>query len=179
MTYEIRNVKYTTLDREATFTFSFVQIPGGAWRAYIVGQPDYGGRGNGPVQAHRLHDAGGDYVCWLPEPRTLNEAKGAARAWADATHEYIRTGRFPAPGGPRFVPDLSTSANWAFGDHSGPIPQALPAQPQINNPAPPVAQPRPAAPRETPRSQPRRPQPMQVTTSRPNGLRGLFSRRNR
>ena len=162
MTFEIRNTKYTTLDREATFTFDFVQLDGGEWRIYIRDAPGYGGRPSG-VSAHRLQDARGDYICWVPEPTTLDQAKGVARAWADATHEYIRTGSFPAPGPARHVPDISSSAEWELRDHVGPIPvqQQPPARP---HPAPAIPDPQPR---------------MQVAPSQPTGLRGLLSRRNR
>ena len=172
MTFEIRNTKYTTLDREATFTFDFVQVAGGEWRIYIRDAPSYGGRAGG-VSAHRLHDARGDYICWVPAPRTLDQAKGVARAWADATHDYIRTGSFPAPGPARHVPDISTSAAWELRDHVGPMPvqPRPPAPPRAQPQPPPQPRPAPVAPAPQPR--------MQVTPSQPTGLRGLLSRRNR
>lgn len=160
MPVEIRNVKYTTLDRSATFTFDFVQTTVGTWRAYITDQPSYNDRPHGAVQAHRLVDGRGAYVCWMPEPRSLDEAKGAARAWADATHEYVQTGVFPPPGTNRHVPDVSTSATWELRGHQGLIPD------------PPPARRAPAAPAA--------PEPIRVTHSRPAGLRALLSnRRNR
>lgn len=142
MTVQFRNVHYTTLDRQDTFVFDFVQV-GNIWRAYIVRCPSYNGRRSGGP-AHVLHDARGDYVCWEPEPRTLNLAKGAARAWADATQIYIRTGNFPAPAVRHDVPDLSTSAGWVHGDSEGAIPPAqAPVLPRANAPrrAPAVANP--------------------------------------
>lgn len=148
MTVQIRNVHYTTLDRQATYTFDFEQQPSGEWRVYIVHQPSYNGRPSGTVETHRLTDGARRYVCWVPGPRTLDEAKGVARAWADATHEYIRTGRFPPPGPERYVPDLSTSADWAFRAHVGAIPQEQ---------APPPRPPRPT-----------------VVGNRRRGLRNIF-----
>lgn len=128
MTFDITNVAYTTIDRQATFRFDFVQIASAEWRVYIRRQPEYAGRPDDSYRSHRLSDARGHYICWAPSPRSLNEAKGVARAWADATHEYIRTGAFPPPGPSRHVPDLSTSAGWQFRDHEGLIP-AAPAPP--------------------------------------------------
>lgn len=157
MTIQFRNVHYTTLDRQDTFTFDFVQISNREWRAYIVDQPPYGNRPQGAHDSHRLHDARGQYVCWDPAPRSLDEAKGAARAWADATQVYIRTGRFPPPGGPRYVPDLSTSADWAYRTHTGTIPVPAPPAPAAGAP-------------------PARPS-MHATTTPPTGLRGIFARR--
>ncbi len=166
MTVQFRNVRYTTLDRLDTFVFDFVQVSNVEWRAYIVSQPSYNGRPAGAHEAHRLHDARGFYVCWAPAPRTLNEAKGAARAWADATQGYIRTGRFPAPAGPRYVPDLSTSSGWVHGDRRGAIPAAAAPVP-------------PPAPTPTPAPAAAGNPSMRITTSRPTGLRGLFTRRTR
>lgn len=176
MTIQFRGVHYTTLDRHDTFIFDFVQVSSVEWRAYIVSQPPYGARSQTAHESHRLQDPRGHYVCWAPAPRTLNEAKGAARAWADATQAYLRSGRFPAPAGLRFVPDLSTSANWAFSDIVGTIPvEATPVSPPLaNHPAAAAGPPTPA-PAPTPLGRPS----MYVTTSRPTGLRGLFTRRTR
>ena len=158
MPVEIRNVKYTTLDKAITFTFDFVQTPTGAWRAYIRSQPPYAGRPEGAAQSHRLSDHRGQYVCWAPEPRTLDDAKGAARAWADATQEYLRSGTFPAPGPDRPVPDLSTSAAWEFRHHVGLIPDPIPVRPAPEEAPPPAA-------------------PLQVLPSRRSGLMQLLSNR--
>jgi hypothetical protein len=165
MAFEIKNTCYTTLDRQATFRFDFVQVSAHEWRVYITEQPSYNGRPDGTHPSHRLTDARGRYICWVPAPTTLDQAKGAARAWADATWDYILTGVFPAPGPAREVPDLSSSATWALRDHVGLITEA-PAPIQYAQPAPRQA-PRPASAYE----------PMHVHPSRPTGLRGLFSNR--
>jgi hypothetical protein len=159
---QINNVKYTTRDRAVTFRFDFVQMPDTSWRIYIKDQPGYNGRPDGSHASHRLSDERGRFICWEPAPRSLDEAKGVARAWADATHDYIQTGQFPPPGPARHVPDLSTSATWEFRNHVGSIPERRAEQPR---PAPPP----PAYPQA----------PMQVSPPRPSGLRGLFPRRNR
>ena len=175
MTVQFRGVHYTTLDRRDTFTFDFVQVSNYEWRAYIVSEPSYGERAQGAHESHRLHDSRGHYVCWAPAPRTLNEAKGAARAWADATQVYIRRGRVPAPAGPRFVPDLSTSVGSTLSDHVGSIPAA--ATPVL----PPPGEQIPASQSTNRATGPTASQPssIRVTTSRPAGLRGLFTRRTR
>jgi hypothetical protein len=158
MTFEIKNTYYTTLDRRATFCFDFVQVAGGEWRIYIRQQPDYNGRADGTHQSHRLSDARGRYICWAPAPRSLDQAKGVARAWADATYEYIRTGVFPPPGPEREVPDVSSSSNWEFRGHVGEIAAQQPRLPARNTP-----------PRQSP--------PAHTTghNSRPGGLRGFLS----
>lgn len=167
MTFEIKSTYYTTLDRQATFCFDFVQAPRGEWRIYIQQQPRYNGRPEGAFETHRLSDARGHYICWEPAPRTLDQAKGVARAWADATHEYIQSGVFPGPGPERAVPDVSSSANWAFREHVGVIPAQRPVQPAPGD----IGQER-VRPAQLH-------QPMQVEPSRPSGLRGLFpNRRN-
>lgn len=123
MDFIIRNTCYTTVDRRATFTFDFVHLEqGNIWRVYIRAQASYRGRPDGAHASHRLSDERGTYICWDRPIRTLDEAKGVARAWADATHVYIETGRFPPPGPSRLVPDLSSSARWPHAALSGPIP---------------------------------------------------------
>lgn len=171
MTFEIKNTYYTTLDRQATFCFDFVQTAGGDWHIYIVQQPPYNGRPEGATQSHRLTDARGRYICWVPGPRTLDQAKGVARAWADATYEYIQSGSFPGPGPEREVPDVSTSASWALREHVGVIhvPQLAQPAPRINNPR--------AQSNLSGRARPTQlHEPMQTESSWPAGMRGLFSR---
>jgi hypothetical protein len=126
---EIRNTHYTTLDLRMTFTFDFVQLDDTRWRVYVVRHPPYGGRPTGSVQSHRLTDACGTFICWDRPLTTLDEAKGVARAWADATQVYITTGTFPPPGPPRAVPDWSASAHWPQSATLGRIPGTVPRPP--------------------------------------------------
>lgn len=137
MPIEVKNTLYTTPDRRMTFTFDFVQLPGGLWRIYIVRQPGYAGRLDGAIVSHRLNDPRGSYICWTTPIRTLNEAKGVARVWADATQTYIATGAFPPPAGQRHVPDRSSTAGAAWADQSGDIrPAGPPPTPAHHSPAP-------------------------------------------
>lgn len=84
-------IYYRTQDGLADYGFSFEQQSGGAWRAYIVSQPAYGTRDTSLIKTHRMHD-GRYYVCWTPEPRTLEDLKKVVRLWADRTQRYIRFG---------------------------------------------------------------------------------------
>ena len=157
MNYEIRNTRYTTLDRRHTFVFDFVYVEAiRSWRIYITQQPSYRGRPQGAHQSHRLNDGRGPFICWDCPIGTLDEAKGVARVWADATQIYIETGRFPPPGPPRQVPDWSSSANWEHRDRSGP-PEPVRAQPPpqaVRPPAPSTPAPRPQGTTPRPRSRP-------------------------
>jgi hypothetical protein len=142
MDFQIRNTHYTTLDRRRTFTFDFVRVESaGTWRVYIRAQPPYEGRNESAVSSHRLSDARGRYICWDQPLRTLDEAKGVARAWSDATNVYIDTGRFPAPGPARPVPDVSSSARWPHRTSA-----AAPPVARAPDPPPPATRPRAALP---------------------------------
>ena len=122
MPYEVRNTRYTTLDRAMTFTFDFVQLSDDTWRVYITDQPPYGPRATSSMATHRLSDSRGRYICWDRALRTLDDAKGVARAWADATQVYVASGSFPAPGVRHDVPDLSSSAHLPWSGTPGPAP---------------------------------------------------------
>jgi hypothetical protein len=139
--FESRNTYYTTLDRQMTFCFDFVQTDDGLWRVYIITQPDYDGRLSDSVRSHRLQDQRGQFICWDAPIRTLNAAKGVARAWGDATQTYIRTGTFLPPGGPRQVPDWSSTAATPWSGSEGPVPGTERATASPRPPSPGVARP--------------------------------------
>lgn len=97
----LRNVLYRAYPthRDYSFTFEFAD---GHWRAYINTTPNYGSRPSGTLESHRLGIGSRPYVCWEPEPTTLSLAQSVAAMWADATENYIATGRFePAVGRPQ------------------------------------------------------------------------------
>lgn len=87
---------YYSRDGTAVYRFRFVE-DAGSWRAYIVRQPSYGGRPEGPHESHRLGHGANRWVCWAPEPTSRAGITEAARLWADGTQLYIATGRFPSP----------------------------------------------------------------------------------
>ena len=88
------SLNYTaTSSRGNSYNFSFkYEKIGDIWRAYIVNAPSYGLRSTSWSSIHRLND-GRDYVCWQPEPKTLDDITRVSKMWADATAEYIATGR--------------------------------------------------------------------------------------
>ena len=87
------SVYYRTKDGRADYGFSVERQANGAYRSYITNQPGYGGRAEDCHSTHRLTDGSRKYVCWTHELRSEAEAKQVAAMWADATQEYIRTGR--------------------------------------------------------------------------------------
>ena len=127
MNRSITNTKYRTSDGLADYVFDFAQIAGG-WRGYIVSQPDYGTRQTSMAATHRLFASGRHYICWDRPLQTLDNAKGVAALWADATQEYIRSGRFDAPSDRSHVYDWSSSA-----------PQRAVTPPERHPPPPPGA----------------------------------------
>lgn len=88
-----QKIKYRTKDGRADYGFSFEQMPDGSWRAYITSQPPYQGRSEGLHATHRLTHGSRYYVCWTRALRSLADAKHVAALWANATQNYIRTGR--------------------------------------------------------------------------------------
>jgi hypothetical protein len=86
-------VKYRTKDGRADYGFSFEQLSDGSWRAYIENQPSYGGRDDSGHATHRLSDGSRQFVCWTDPVWSLDGIKQIAAKWADATQQYIQTGR--------------------------------------------------------------------------------------
>lgn len=84
---------YRTRDGKADYKFSFEEQVDGSWRAYIESQPSYNGRDTGLHPTHRLIDGDRYYICWDSPLKSLKQVKYVAALWADATQEYIRTGK--------------------------------------------------------------------------------------
>lgn len=90
-------VEYHALDGTGIYVFRFVRH-GSKWRAMIVRQPPYAGRGESAHSSHRLGlGSGTPYVCWAPEPQSRAAIEEVARVWAEGTQRYIASGRFPSP----------------------------------------------------------------------------------
>jgi hypothetical protein len=87
-------VFYRTRDGGSDYGFSIERQSDGTYRPYIASQPTYGSRSTGAHETHRLTGAGGrKFVCWDRPLHSEEEAKTVAALWADATQNYIRTGR--------------------------------------------------------------------------------------
>lgn len=85
---------YRTEDRSVDYHFSFEQQRDGSWLAFILRQPPYGRRNESLHHTHRLQD--GDrryYVCWTDPLLSLEDCKQVAKHWAEATQQYIRSGK--------------------------------------------------------------------------------------
>lgn len=86
-------IYYRTKDGRADYKFSIEQHPSDGYRVFIDGQPSYGFRDSSAHATHRLSDGSRKYVCWTQPIRSETDARKVAAAWADATQEYIKTGR--------------------------------------------------------------------------------------
>lgn len=88
-----RKLTYRTRNGLFYITFSFEQIPVG-WRIYIESPPPYDsyGRDGGAHASHRLNDGSRSYVCWSQPLENFAQAKSVARAWAEATSDYLLHG---------------------------------------------------------------------------------------
>jgi len=83
---------YRTRDGAADYGFS-IERCGGEYRVYITRQPAYGRRDTSLDATHRLRDGGRYYVCWTRPIRSVEDAKAVARAWAESTQRYVRSGQ--------------------------------------------------------------------------------------
>jgi hypothetical protein len=79
----------TSSDGSYDFDYRFVD---GEWRAYIRSQPDYGAREDDLHSTHRHWDSRGHYVCWNEPIESRSDCEAVAKAWAQGTDRYIRTG---------------------------------------------------------------------------------------
>lgn len=79
------------------FDFEFAIHPGGDWRIYVVGLPDYRGRSTAGTAIHLYTDGRGAYVCWDGRIGSFRDAQQVAAAWAEGTLHYIETGNFTVP----------------------------------------------------------------------------------
>lgn len=84
---------YTTRSGLYTFRFGFLYT-GARWRAYQLTPIEYGSlASDGPV-THRYHDAQNNlfFLCWDPEPNTLEEMQAVVAMWCELMQTYLCTG---------------------------------------------------------------------------------------
>jgi len=86
-------IYYRTRDGLADYRFSIERQTNGAYRVFILAQPSYGSKSTAAHATHRLSAGGRHYVCWNRPLRSEGEAKTVAALWADATQQYIKSGR--------------------------------------------------------------------------------------
>lgn len=79
------------------FTFAFVPWPREKHRIYILTSPSYGSRATDAHSTHRYHDGALNrhFICVAASayPDDLTAARELALMWAQATAEYIATGK--------------------------------------------------------------------------------------
>ena len=83
---------YYSLDGTAAFRFRFEVQPRGGIRIHILEQPGYCGHSEESIPTHRIFENGHTFICFDPPPATTEDARRIARAWAELTLRYIRTG---------------------------------------------------------------------------------------
>jgi len=84
---------YRTVDGRDYFLFRFERRPR-VIRIYVLKQPSYGARPEDGHSTHRYVDEHGQhYICWDGSCRDMQEAHQVAKAWAERTQQYVRTGR--------------------------------------------------------------------------------------
>ncbi len=89
-----RDVWYRSRDGQSYYRFSIERQVDGTYRSYITSHPEYGSRARNAHATHRLTDSEGrTFVCWSDPLRSEQEALRVAAAWADATQDYINSGR--------------------------------------------------------------------------------------
>jgi hypothetical protein len=95
------NDTYRTRDGRAYFDFRFVSCGGffssGFWEIDILNMPSYGARDDGLHATHRLPSDRWDCsykICVGDDSSvsSLSDAKRWAKAWAEETWKYIKTG---------------------------------------------------------------------------------------
>ena len=82
---------YTTSNGN-TYEFSLERQSDGSVWIYIERQPSYGSRATDSLSTHRLEDGSRKYICWKPQPRSLEDARKVAEQWCKRTDRYIRSG---------------------------------------------------------------------------------------
>ncbi len=83
------NARHNQADKWFRFTYRKVR---GDWLTYIERMPNLNGRSGDLHRTHRYRNGNTYWICYDPQPRTLEEAKSVSRAWADRELEYIATG---------------------------------------------------------------------------------------
>lgn len=84
---------YHTKDGRTFYQFSVERQSDGTFRPYILTEPDYRGRDASSLKTHRNSDGDRRYVCWTKPLQSEQAARTVAKDWAEATQEYIRTGK--------------------------------------------------------------------------------------
>lgn len=83
------NARHNQKDRWFQFMYRKVN---GEWLAYILRMPSLNGRDPDLHITHRYNNGNTYWICYDPQPRTLEGAQSVSRAWSDRELEYIATG---------------------------------------------------------------------------------------
>lgn len=83
------NARHDQEDR--WFQFMYCKV-NGEWLAYILRMPSLNGRSGDLHLTHRYKKDNTYWICYDPQPRTLDEVQSVSRAWSDRELEYITTG---------------------------------------------------------------------------------------
>lgn len=73
------------------FQFMYRRV-NGEWLAYILRMPSLNGRDGDLHLTHRYKKENTYWICYDPQPRSLEGIQSVSRAWADRELEYISTG---------------------------------------------------------------------------------------
>lgn len=77
--------------KDRWFKFMYRKV-NGEWLTYILRMPSLNGRSGDLHLTHRYKNENTYWICYDPQPRTLEAAQSVSRAWADRELEYIGTG---------------------------------------------------------------------------------------
>lgn len=83
------NARHNQKDRWFQFMYRRVN---GEWLAYILRMPSLNGRDGDLHLTHRYKNENTYWICYDPQPRSLEGIQSVSRAWADRELEYISTG---------------------------------------------------------------------------------------
>ena len=83
------NARHNKKDRWFQFMYREVN---GEWLAYILRMPSLNGRDGDLHLTHRYKNENIYWICYDPQPRSLEGIQSVSRAWADRELEYISTG---------------------------------------------------------------------------------------
>jgi hypothetical protein len=83
------NARHKQKDRWFQFMYRKVN---GEWLTYILRMPSLNGRSGNLHLTHRYKSENTYWICYDPQPRTLEGAQSVSRAWGDRELEYIATG---------------------------------------------------------------------------------------
>ena len=77
--------------KDCWFQFLYRKV-NGQWLTYILRMPSLNGRSGDLHLTHRYRYENIYWICYDPQPRTLEGAQSVSRAWSDRELEYISTG---------------------------------------------------------------------------------------